>query len=185
MITASIIRRAPAFHDRLDLVEREIDAVVGHTPLREIVGADALGTIARADLVLAGSGARIRDALALHIEEARAQDIHGPRAVLVLRALLLHQHRETRGDMRDAIADSVLFTCCPPAPCERMVSMRRSASLMETSTSSAIGRTATVQRCVDAPLRFRFRHALHAVHTRFEFQPGEGAIAMDFGTISL
>ncbi|MNN23514.1 hypothetical protein D3C81_1369160 [compost metagenome] len=43
-------------------------------------------------------------------------------------------------------AESVLFTCWPPAPEARKVSMRRSAGLISTSpTSSASGITATVQ----------------------------------------
>ena len=42
------------------------------------------------------------------------------------------------------IADSVLLTCWPPAPCERMVSIRKSSLLMSTSTSSTSGSTATV-----------------------------------------
>jgi hypothetical protein len=36
------------------------------------------------------------------------------------------------------MADSVLFTCCPPAPPERMVSMRRSFSSMSTVTVSSM-----------------------------------------------
>ena len=42
------------------------------------------------------------------------------------------------------IADLVLLTCWPPAPCERMVSIRRSSLLISTSTSSTSGNTATV-----------------------------------------
>jgi hypothetical protein len=38
---------------------------------------------------------------------------------------------------------SVQLTCCPPAPLDRYVSMRRSASLITTSTSSGCGMTAT------------------------------------------
>ena len=41
------------------IVERQIDAVVGDAALREIIGADALGAIAGADLVLALGGARL------------------------------------------------------------------------------------------------------------------------------
>jgi len=41
-------------------------------------------------------------------------------------------------------ADSVLFTCWPPAPDARYTSMRRSSGRMSTSTSSASGITATV-----------------------------------------
>src|SRR3972149_2340662 len=42
-----------AIHDVLDLVQREVDAVIGHASLREIVGADALGAVAAADQALA------------------------------------------------------------------------------------------------------------------------------------
>ena len=44
--------------------------------------------------------------------------------------------------MRTAL--SVVLTCCPPAPWERKVSIRRSLSSICTSTSSASGSTATV-----------------------------------------
>ena len=37
-----------AVHDVVELVEREIDAMIGDAPLRKIVGADALGAVARA-----------------------------------------------------------------------------------------------------------------------------------------
>ncbi len=41
-------------------------------------------------------------------------------------------------------AESVVLTCCPPAPDERMVSMRMSSGLMSMSMSSTSGSTATV-----------------------------------------
>jgi hypothetical protein len=41
-------------------------------------------------------------------------------------------------------AESVVFTCCPPAPLARIVSMRMSVAGMSISTASASGRTATV-----------------------------------------
>src|SRR5262249_6213073 len=41
-------------------------------------------------------------------------------------------------------AEYVVLTLCPPGPLEQNVSMRRSLSLICTSTSSASGRTATV-----------------------------------------
>ncbi len=52
------------FNDRVEtpvqhlaqLVEGQIDAVIGDPPLREIVGADPLGTVATADLQLAVPG---------------------------------------------------------------------------------------------------------------------------------
>src|ERR1700677_2321723 len=42
-----------AVHDIVEFVQREIDAMVGDSALREVIGADAFGTIARADLQLA------------------------------------------------------------------------------------------------------------------------------------
>ena len=42
------------------------------------------------------------------------------------------------------MADSVLLTCCPPAPEERKVSICKSLGSMVNSTSSASGITATV-----------------------------------------
>ena len=47
-----------AFDDLRQLVERQIDAVIGDAALRKIIGADALGAVARADLALALGGAR-------------------------------------------------------------------------------------------------------------------------------
>src|SRR5882672_1444182 len=41
-----------AVHDVLDLVQREVDAVVGHAALREVVGANAIGAVAGADEAL-------------------------------------------------------------------------------------------------------------------------------------
>jgi hypothetical protein len=45
-------------------------------------------------------------------------------------------------------AESVVFTCCPPAPEDRIVSMRMSLAGMSISTSSASGSTATVAALV-------------------------------------
>ena len=46
-----------AVEDLWQLVERQIDPMIGHPALREIVGADALGAVAAADLPAARSGA--------------------------------------------------------------------------------------------------------------------------------
>ena len=42
-----------AFHDQVELVQSEADAVVGEAVLREVVGADLLAAVAGADLLLA------------------------------------------------------------------------------------------------------------------------------------
>src|SRR5215831_7837708 len=72
-----------AFQHLLELVQRQADAVIGDPPLREIVGADALRAVARADLALALRGPRVGRLLALQLIEARAQHLHGKAAILM------------------------------------------------------------------------------------------------------
>ena len=57
-----------ALHHPVELVERQVDAVVGHPPLRKIVGADALGAVARPDLQLACFGAFLGGLSAFHVK---------------------------------------------------------------------------------------------------------------------
>ena len=83
-----------AFDDLRQLVEREIDAVVGDAALREIVGADALGAVAGADLAAPLGGARGVELLALVVVEPRAQHRHRLGAVAMLRAVLLHHDHD-------------------------------------------------------------------------------------------
>src|SRR5205814_6128364 len=78
-----------------------VDTVVGHPPLREIVGADALGAVARADLALAVGGARRRQSLPLRLIKPGAQHLQGARLVLVLRFLVLLNDDEPGRQMRD------------------------------------------------------------------------------------
>ena len=47
-----------ALEHRVELVQRQVDAMIGDAPLRKVVGADALRAVARADLALAGLRAR-------------------------------------------------------------------------------------------------------------------------------
>src|ERR1700731_3115708 len=45
-----------AIHNMVELVERQVDTVIGHPALREVVGADPLGAIARTHQALACGG---------------------------------------------------------------------------------------------------------------------------------
>src|SRR5580704_475186 len=84
------------------LVEREVDAMVGDAPLRKIVGADALGAVARPDLAAPIGGALGVALLPLGVVEPGAQGRHRLRPVAVLRALLLHHDRDAGRDVRHA-----------------------------------------------------------------------------------
>src|SRR5579872_2707455 len=91
----------PVHHLR-ELVEGELDAVVGHAALREVVGADALGAIAAADL----QAARLRLGALLLLLLGRQQPCLEEReragAVLVLRALVLALHHDAARQVGDA-----------------------------------------------------------------------------------
>ena len=91
-----------AVHDVVELVERQIDAVIGDAALRKIIGADALGAVARADLELARLRLRTRLFLALVREQPRLQERQRARAILVLRALVLAFDHDAGGQMGDA-----------------------------------------------------------------------------------
>ena len=91
-----------ALHDPVERIEGEVDAVVGHPPLREIVGADALRAVAGADLrapLLRAIGVEL---LVLRVEDARAQKRHRLGAVAVLRPLLLHRDHDAGRQVGDA-----------------------------------------------------------------------------------
>ena len=160
-----------AVDDVLDLVEREIDAVIREPALREVVGADALGAIARADEAAALLGRLACDASSPR-RRAAAPTAATSRArgscAASARPGTRRRCRVGRCVMR--IAESVLLTCWPPAPDARYVSTFRSALLISISpTSSGSGNTATVHgRRVDAPLRLglRARAARDARRTR-------------------
>jgi hypothetical protein len=65
-------------------------------------------------------------------------------------------------------AESVVLTDCPPGPDERKTSMRRQ-------------HRDGCRRGVDTARSLGRRHALHAVHARFELEPREHAAARDGG----
>ena len=74
----------------------EADAVIGDAALREIIGADALGAVAGADLALAVLRPLGIELGALEIVEPRAQHLHRLGLVLVLRLLVLLADHEAR-----------------------------------------------------------------------------------------
>src|SRR5690606_19147778 len=73
-----------AFHDLTQLVQGEIDAVIGDPPLREVVGANAFGTVTGAHQALALRGFLRLRFLLLLVFQARGQHLHGFLAVAML-----------------------------------------------------------------------------------------------------
>jgi len=79
-----LVERRLALQHQMELMGGEPDAMVRHPPLRKVVGADALGAVARADLAAPVLGA-------LRVEVWRtefARDGLAPRLVLVAQAEL-------------------------------------------------------------------------------------------------
>src|SRR4029078_693035 len=85
LVGAMLVRERPyhvvaiALDDVVALVEREIDPMVREPTLRKVVGADPLGTIARADEaapLLRRLGLALRD---LGVAQPRRQPRHGAR----------------------------------------------------------------------------------------------------------
>src|SRR5262245_60046964 len=80
-------RRELAVDDTIEIVQRQVDAMVGHAPLWEVVGADALGAVTRTDhaapaLRFGGLLLGLRA-----FEQAGAQNLQRLGLVLVLRLL--------------------------------------------------------------------------------------------------
>src|SRR5439155_3621513 len=75
-----------AVHDLIDLVKSEVDAVIGDASLGEIVGADALASIAASDETLARRRFLLLPLLALALEQTRRQHRHRLGTIAVLGA---------------------------------------------------------------------------------------------------
>ena len=78
-------------------------------------------------------------------------------------------------------ADSVLLTCWPPAPCERMVSMRTSDFVdvdLDAVVDHRIDRDAGKRR-VPPRVGIERRDAHQPVHAGFGLQPAVGVVALD------
>src|SRR6478672_12732195 len=78
-----------ALHDRVDLVERQVDPVIGHASLRKVVRADPLAAIPGTDQALPVRCLLLLAFPALLVDEPRRKDRHRLRAIAVLRAVVL------------------------------------------------------------------------------------------------
>src|SRR5690606_10814034 len=162
-------------------IERQVDAVVGYATLWKVVRADALGAVAGADLELARL--RLRGLLPFPFgrEQARFQKRHRPRAVLVLRALVLAFDHDAARQVRDAHGRvrlvHVLSACAGGA--EGVDAQVGVVDLDVLDLVQLRKDRHGDRRGMDAALRLRCRHALHAVRARFELEARVGAPAAD------
>src|SRR5262245_3322783 len=166
-----------AFQDLIELVQRQADAMVGDAPLREIVGANALRAIARADLALALRGPRLGRLLALELIKTRAQHLHGEPAVLVLRFLGRHDDKAgwQMGDAngRIRLVDVLATGTTRPHGVDTDVLGADVEIDVLHFREHGDGRC----RGMNAPARFRRGHALHAMHARFILEARKHTLA--------
>ena len=73
-----------ALNKLIELVQREINTVIGHPPLREVVSANPLRAITTAYQIAPLIGLRLLLLALANIVDARRQQRHGPCAVFVL-----------------------------------------------------------------------------------------------------
>ena len=154
-----------------EAVRRVVDPVIGDSVLREVVGADLLGSLARADL----AATILRNCFLLlaqfHLVEPRAQHLHGLRAVLDLRFLVLLGHDDAGRDVRDAHSRvrRVDALAARSARAERIDAQIFFVYL----NVDFFGLGEHGHRCrrrVNPAARLGGRHALHAVHAALVFQ---------------
>src|SRR5262252_2887494 len=166
-----------AFQHLIELVQRQADAMVGDAPLREVIGADALRAIARANLALALRSPRLGRLLTLELIETRAQHLHGEAAVLVLR--FLGRNNDNAGwQMRDAHGRIRLVDVLATGPTRpHGVDADVLGADVEIDVLHLREHGDGRRRGMNAPARFRGGHALHAMHARFVLEARKHPLA--------
>src|SRR6266852_2368562 len=167
-----------AVHDVVDLVEGETDAVVGDPSLREIISADALGTVARADQGFARGGF-LRLLLApLLVLDARGKHRERLFLVLVLRAGVLALHHDSGWKMRDSHRRvGLVDVLAAGARSAVSVDAKVRGIQHDVADCARLGQYGDrAGRGVNAALGFGGRHSLDAMAAGFEFELGVGAL---------
>ena len=161
-----------AVHDEADLVKRQVDAMVGDASLRKVVGADALGTVARADQGFARGRFLHLRCTALLVLDARGQ--HGKRAilVLVLRAAVLAFGNNAGGQVGDAHGGLGLVDVLA-AGTGGAIDVNPDVLGPDHHVVDGVGLRHYcdgASRRMNPSLRFGLRYALHAVAARLKLQ---------------
>ena len=168
-----------AFEHGVQLVGREVDAVVGDAALREVVGADLLGPLAGAHLAAPLLGDGVLLLLHLHLVETRAQHLHRLRAVLDLRLLVLLRHDDAGRNVREPHrrVGGVHALAAGAARAERVDAQVLLVDLDVHVLGFGQHRHRGRGR-VDAAAGLGGRHALHAVHAALVLQPAVDAACL-------
>src|SRR5262245_47992938 len=168
-----------AVEDAIELMQRDVHAVVRDPALRKVVRADLPGAIAGADHGFAVRGDLLLLLLARPVEQARAQDLERLGLVLVLRLLVLAGHDQVGGQMghpdgRVGRVDAL------PARARRPIDVDAQVLLLDRHVD-LFGLREHGHRHrggVDATLRLGRGHALYTVDAAFELEAAEGALPL-------
>ncbi len=146
--------------------------MVGDPSLREVVGADALGTVARADQAFARAGDVALLGAHLDVPDARGQHAQSGRPVGVLRTAILTFGDDAGRDVRDAHGRIGLV--------DVLTAGSRGAEGIDAQIGRVEGDLVDLvgfrhdrhgaRRGMDATLGFGLRDALHAMGAGLEFQ---------------
>src|SRR5690606_17905288 len=172
-----------ALKDLVELVESEVDAVIGDPPLGIVVGADALGAVAAADEAPAGLGLLLRRRVLLGGLQPGLQQCHGAGAVLVLGALVLAFHHDAGGQVGDADRRVGLVDVLA-AGAGGAEGVDAQVRLVEADLVHLIGlghHRHGAGGGVDAALGLGGGHPLHPVGAGFELEPGVDILALHPG----
>src|SRR5438445_7008812 len=167
-----------AVHDVVDLVKGETDAVVGDPSLRKIVGADAFGTVARADQGFARRGFLRLLFAPLFVLDARREHRERLFLVLVLRARVLAFHDDAGRKMRDAHGGvGLVDVLAAGARSAVSVDAKVRGIQYDVTDRARLGQDGDrAGRGVDAALGLGGRHSLDAVAAGLEFELGVSAL---------
>ena len=153
--------------------------MIGDAALREIVGADLCGAVARADHRAARGRFRIVRLRGIELEEAALEHAHCLFAVLYLAALILALHDEPRWDVGDPYRGRGLVDVLAARAAGAVGIHPYIIWVYHDLHVLRLGKHGDGRRArVDAPLGFRFGHALDAVDAAFEFHAGIGVFAV-------
>ena len=162
----------PAAHDRLELVKREVDAVVGDPTLRKIVGSDAFGAIATAHLQLPLTRLRLLALVLFGGPQLGFEQRHRAAAVFVLRAFVLALHHEAARQVRNAHRGvGFVDMLTAGARGAKGVDAQLRGVDVDVLDRIELGQDRhRHRRGVDATLRFGVGYPLHAVRAGLELQ---------------
>ena len=166
-----------ALQETVEIVEREVHAVIGDAVLGKIVSAHFFAPVARADLSFALRRVLFRLLALLLFQQAGTQDLHRLFLVLLLRATVLAAHAHARGKVQDLHGGvrgihALAARAAGAADIDlEFVGLQFQVHLLGLGQHGH-GRDGSV----DAPLRLRGRDALHAMHAALVAELAEDAV---------